>query len=328
MSASDKYCISSRVRIARNVKGFPFSYAMTQDESRKLVDMIKGALGNEYTYINFQSLPEIKKNSYVEQHIVSPDFLNVDRNTALFMNGDKSVAVMVGEEDHIRIQAFANGNNLKEAAKKAFEAEELIENSVEFMFDERYGYITKCPTNIGTGVRASVMMFLPTTINSRTVSGYSAELARLGMTLRGVFGESSESVGNMYQISNSRTLGMNEDEIIEKVENIVDALAKREDENEARLLSASENEIKDAAMRSLGLLSSAYMMSNDEAQQLISKVRLGAALGLISVDTEKLNEAMANSFPNTLSLMANKDLSSPEKRDIYRAEYLKTIFGA
>jgi len=326
MSTSDKYCISSRVRIARNIKGLPFSSDMTLEQSENLVDKVQGALGKDYTYINFSSLPVTKKFSYVEKHIVSADFLNSEKKTALFMNADKSVAVMVGEEDHIRIQAFADGNNLKEAKEKAFAAEALIEERVEFLFDEKYGYITKCPTNIGTGVRASVMMFLPATVNSRTLAGYSSELARLGMTIRGAFGESSDAVGGMYQISNNMTLGVSEDEIIEKVTDIVAALSKREEENEKKLYASSEDEIKDSSMRALGILSSAYMISNEETQKLISKVRIGENLGILSVKRETINEAMSNSFPNTLSIITGKDFSSPRERDICRAEYLKKIF--
>ncbi|MBE6669840.1 MAG: ATP--guanido phosphotransferase [Ruminococcaceae bacterium] len=327
MNDIDKFCISSRVRIARNVKGLPFSSDMNSSERETLINKVKGALGNKYTYINFSDLPTTKKLSYVERHIVSPDFLNAENQTALFMNYDKSVSVMVGEEDHIRIQAFADGYALKEAKEKAFETEMLIEQSVEFMFDDKYGYITKCPSNIGTGVRASVMMFLPTTVNTNTVASYSSELARLGMTIRGAFGESSNSVGDTYQISNNRTLGMSEDEIIDNVNNIVKALAKREEENEKKLLDRSGDKLKDASMRALGILRSAYMISNDEAQELISRVRLGSNLGIIVVDRSSLNTAMTDSFPNTLSIVLEKDLSSPSVRDVCRAEYLKKIFG-
>ena len=327
MSITDNICVSSRVRIARNVKGIPFPDAMTAEESVILIDKIKGALGNSYTYINFSSLSKEKKMSYAERHIVSADFLNSKNKTALFMNEDKSVSVMVGEEDHIRIQAFADGNNLKAAKEKAFETEELIEKSVEFLFDEKYGYITKCPTNIGTGVRASVMLYLYATVNKNTVASYSSELARLGMTIRGAFGEKSGAVGDLYQISNSKTLGMTEDDIIEKVNAVVSALIAAEKENEKKLFERSPEKITDDAMRAMGILRSAYMISNNEVQALISKARLGSNLGILEVSGEVLNNALSVSFPYTLSDLSEKQFASSVERDVFRAEYLKKFFG-
>jgi len=327
MGGCENICISSRVRIARNVKGLPFPDRMNARESEILIDKVKGALGNKYIYINFSSLPDEKKHAYAESHIVSKAFIDSKNKTALFMNEDKSVAVMVGEEDHIRIQAFSDGNNLKEAKKKAFEAENQIEKSVEFLFDSKYGYVTKCPTNMGTGVRASVMMYLGATVNQNSIASYSSELARMGMTIRGAFGESTEAIGDIYQISNSTTLGITEDEIIEKVDTVVSALTARELENEKRIFEASEVKVRDSAMRALGILRSAYMISNSEAQSLISKVRFGSNLGVVDVDGRKLNKAASDSFPDNLSVISGKQFKTAIERDIFRAEYLKKVFG-
>ncbi len=328
MKTNDKYCISSRVRLARNVNGLPFSDRMTDEEMISLIDKVKGALGNEYTYINFPSLPKKKKLSYVEMHIVSPDFISSKKRNALFMNEDKSVAIMVGEEDHIRIQALVRGNDLKAALSLATKAEELIAKKIDFAFDATYGYITKCLTNVGTGMRASVMMFLPTTLNDRSISAYSAELARLGMTVRGVFGEGSASIGDMYQISNNVTLGISEDEIIDRVEKVVDSLSKKEEEHENALLLSAKEALTDKCMRALGTLKYAHMMSSKEAQTLLSTVRLGANLNIIDVDKSYLDTAFENSFPNTLSLLSSEELNDDTSRDIFRAKYLRELFEA
>lgn len=326
MNNTGKYCLSSRVRIARNIKGLPFTKKMSESEARQLIEKIQGALGKTYTYINFSSLPENKKMSYIENHVVSPNLLKSNKPTALFTNEDKSIAVMVGEEDHIRIQAFTDGLDLDTAFKKAEEAERIISEQVEYMFDSQFGYITQCPTNIGTGIRASVMMFLPATLNSKTIASYSSDLAKAGITIRGYFGESSNSVGELYQISNAQTLGVSEEETIDKVKKTALFLAELEEKNENLMYSSSKNTLTDSCMRALGLLSSSYMMSNEEAQLLLSRVRLASNLGILDVSPTKINSAMNTSFPHTLSIHYGKDFTSPQERDLKRAEYMKNIF--
>lgn len=321
----NRYSISSRVRIARNIKGFPFTDRINEADMASVCDIVKGALGNEYSYINFATLSPLKKRAYVEQHIVSPEFANAKNKTALFINLDRSVAVMVGEEDHIRIQAFAEGLDLAKALKYAEETEDVIARAVGFMFDEKIGYITKCPTNIGTGLRASVMMFLPATVNSDTVSAISSDLARNGMTIRGVYGEGSSSFGSLYQISNNVTLGLSEEEIVERVTKIAENLAVAEEKNENRLCASNPDYYRDDCMRALGILRSAYMISSSEAGTLISKVMLGANMGYVDIDNKnnRIYRALESVFPATLTETAEKTPSNDRERDIARAESLR-----
>lgn len=324
----NKLCISSRVRIARNIKGFPFRDMLAKSQALGIIDEVRGALGNEYSYINFSHLSQSKKNVYVEQHLVSHEFAVSERERALFLSADRRISVMIGEEDHIRIQAFAEGMNLQKALCEAQKVEDKLSEHIEFMFDERYGYITKCPTNIGTGIRASVLMFLPTIMNrnhSRSVIGM---LSGRGMTVRGLFGEGSSEFGALYQISNNVTLGVTEDEIIKNVEETVSELEQAETTMQRSLIEANPDFYTDDCMRALGILGSAYIMSSSEACTLISKLMLGSTAGIINCEKSsiQLYNILMSLLPFTLTENFSNEIKSAEERDKYRAEYLRQLF--
>ncbi len=324
----EKYCILSRVRIARNINGFPFTNKMNESEMLAVCDTVKGALGNEFSYINFSALPLQKKQSFVERHLVSPEFAISKNKTALFLNPERDVSVMVGEEDHIRIQAFAEGLSIDSALQKAMSVEELIEKTVDYMFNEQFGYITKCPTNLGTGMRASVMMYLPITVNQNTISAISSDLARSGMTIRGLYGEGSNSFASLYQISNNVTMGLSEKDTADRVTEIVKSLSKTEEEGEKRYFSMNPDIVRDEAMRALGLLRSSYMVSSSEAGQLISRVMMGNNLSVIDIGKTNIEifSHLESILPATLSESEEKHLESERERDVFRAEKLREYF--
>lgn len=323
----NKLCLSSRVRIARSIKGFPFCDKLSESEALGIIDEVRGALGNEYSYINFSHIPDNKKNVFVEQHLVSCDFVSSDRRRALFLSADRSVSVMIGEEDHIRIQAFAEGLDLKRALSKAQAVEDILSESIEFAFDERYGYITKCPTNLGTGVRASVLMFLPALMNGSAQQLISS-LSSKGMTVRGMFGEGSSGAASLYQISNNVTLGITEEEIIRAVEGTVLTLEDAELSEQRRLIASNADAYVDDCMRALGILRSAYVMTSSEAVKLISKAMLGVSAGLVSCgkDCQELYKILLSALPYTLTERADTEIKTSLDRDKYRARYLREIF--
>ncbi len=324
----EKYCILSRVRIARNIKGFPFSDKMNESEMLAVCDAVRGALGNEYSYINFSALSETKKRSYVERHLVSPQFAASQNKTALFLNRDRSVSIMVGEEDHIRIQAFGEGLMLEYAYEKATEAEKLIGRSVEYMFDDKFGYLTKCPTNLGTGMRVSVMMFLPLTVNKDSISPISSDLARNGMTIRGVYGEGSNALSALYQISNNVTLGISEKETVDLVFEVAKSLSKVEERNENKYLKENTDYVTDTSMRALGVLRSAYMISSAEASGCITKVMLGNNLKIYNLGKQntEIFHIFESSLPANITENAESYPKNDRERDIFRAKYLREQF--
>ena len=324
----NKLCISSRVRIARNIKGVRFCNKLTDSQSLGIIDEVRGALGNEYSYINFSHLNQSKKNAFVEQHLVSREFADSERKKALFLSPDRTVSVMIGEEDHIRIQAFAEGLDLNKALTSALKIEEKLSKQIEFMFDEQYGYITKCPTNIGTGIRASVMMFLPATFTHENASYVADTLRQKGMTIRGLFGEGSFAVASLYQISNNITLGLSEEDIVKKVEETVSALEQAEETEEQKIIQSNPDHYIDDCMRALGVLRSAYIISSSEAISLISKVMLGTVTDIISCkkSSRDLYNIILSVLPFTLSDNADIDIFSAKERDKYRAAYLRKVF--
>lgn len=324
----NKLCLSSRVRIARNIKGFPFCDKLSDSQALGIIDEVRGALGNEYSYINFSHLSQSKKNVFAEQHLVSREFADSKRKRALFLSADRRISVMIGEEDHIRIQAFTEGLNLKEALCEAQRVEDRLSEFIDFMFDERYGYITKCPTNIGTGIRASVLMFLPAVMNKSNAHSVISALSSRGMTARGLFGEGSAASASLYQISNNVTLGVTENEIIKNVEETVSELEKAETSAQLKLIEADPDFYIDDCMRALGILKSSYIMSSSEAGVLISKVMLGTATNVINCEKScrELYNILLSVLPFTLTENAEYEISSTKERDKYRAKLSRKIF--
>ena len=324
----NKLCLSSRVRIARNIKGFPFCDKLSDSEALGIIDEVRGALGNEYSYINFSHLPDNKKNAFVEQHLVSREFAESDRRRALFLSNDRSISVMVGEEDHIRIQAFAEGLDLYNSLANAQRIENILSEHIDFMFDDRYGYVTKCPTNLGTGIRASVLMFRPAITSISGVQSLASALSSRGITVRGLFGEGTAASASLYQISNSITLGVTEEEIIRSVEKTVKELEDAEATEQQKLIASNRDAYTDDCMRAIGLLHSSYTMSSSESVHLISKAMLGTSAGLVAgnMDCRKLYKILLSVLPHTLTENADGELNTTNERDKYRSEYLRKIF--
>lgn len=242
----------------------------------------------------------------------------------VFLNEDSSVSILVNEEDHLRIQCMEAGFNIRKCYKTANEADDSLEKTLDFAYDSKFGYLTCCPTNIGTGMRASVMVHLPALTMSGSINSIIDSLGQLGMTVRGIFGEGSKATGNIYQISNQTTLGETEENILERFEQIITEVVDKEREVRKRIYESDKYKIQDMLMRSYGELTNAVILSSAEAMNRLSDVRFAAALGIIkNVDYKKLNTAIYSVLP--ANIVKNYNITDVTERDLKRAEIVKEL---
>jgi len=321
--------ISSRVRLARNLEDYMFSPLLKESDAVKLVDEVKKmtpALANQdkrkYYSCNIRSLSDIDKAAMVERHIVSPLLVDKEQTTGLILSDDETVSIMINEEDHVRIQAIVGGMNLEEAYEIANRIDDIAYDSLKFAYDEKYGYMTSCPTNSGTGMRASCMMFLPALSSARMIQKLIEEVGRYGVTIRGIYGEGTKSLGSIYLISNQKTLGNSEREIIQNLNRIVDQVMKQERKRREYMLSLNSDEIEDQVYRAYGILKYARQISSDYAMTLLSQLKFGADCGLIKFDREfNIHKMMMGVQPGSLQWTLGKNVGSAT-RDKSRAEYI------
>ncbi len=320
--------ISTRVRLARNLKDYPFPCKLSAQGREEVIEKVRDAVQNgnsvlakDFSFIKMSALDPRQSVSLVEKRLVSPEFISDTAGRALLLSSDESLSVMINEEDHIRLQVITKGLTLDEAFDTADKLDTLLDERLEFAFDEKLGYLTQCPTNLGTGMRASVMLHLPALEKSRAVSRIAGNLSKLGLTIRGAHGEGTEPKGALYQLSNQVTLGISEQAAIENLKNITSQLVAQEEQARERLCRSVE--VQDAVARSLGILRYAKVMTHDEALKLLSNVRLGVVSGQITdVDTAVIDRLMTEVEPATLSVRANKNLT-PQERDLERARLIQ-----
>lgn len=328
---SNNVVISTRIRLARNLKNYPFPCRLSEQGKEKVIEEVKTALSesnspvaSEFSFIRMDKLAPAQSVSLVEKRLVSPEFVSDSNNRALLLSKDEKFSIMINEEDHIRLQVISDGFSLEQAYDIADKLDTLLDENLEFAFDSKLGYLTQCPTNLGTGMRASVMLHLPALEKSRAISRIAGSLSKLGLTIRGAYGEGTEPKGSLYQLSNQVTLGISEKSAIENLRNITEQLIAQE--NQAREILCKSIEIKDSISRSLGIMKSALIISHDEALKLLSNVRLGIASGQIeNISFDTIDKLMLEVEPATLTVRQNRQLSSGE-RDIARAEMLRKVF--
>lgn len=327
--AESDVVISTRIRLARNLPKIPFPCRMNEEQAevveqavRRAVDHSSSAISNSLRYVELQDLSKTELVSMVERHLVSPEFISKTTGRALFLSPDESVSIMVNEEDHLRIQIMQEGLALEKSYQIADVLDDALNTSLHFAFDEKLGYLTQCPTNLGTGMRASVMLHLPALQSSGQLSRMASHLSKLGLTLRGTYGEGSDSVGALYQLSNQVSLGLSEKEAIANLKAVTLQLV--EQEREARMKLAEDNRRVDTIARSLGILQSARMLNSDEFMKLISNVRLGISTGILNgISYDTVNALLTKTQPATMSLHHGGNLSA-EERDVIRAELVRT----
>lgn len=318
--------ISSRVRLARNIEGYPFEPRLDANSSKELIEKLKGVYTEKegYKFTDFTSLSRQEKEVYAEKYLVSPEFAQKRTPHALFSNEDKSAYIMVCEEDHLRIQSVQPGFNIKTAYENAIEAEEIADAALPIAYSERLGYLTHCPTNLGTGMRASVMMFLPGLSKIGQIRPIAARLGQLGLTVRGMNGEGSTSDGMLYQISNQVTLGVSEEEIIEKLNNVIGQIIESERSVREKLKNEDGEGLFDISRRALGIALYAGRMSYGELLELYSKLRLGVSLGSVT-ECDYLTLDKLRIEANRANLICRSGLpeNDSQGRDRIRAELVR-----
>lgn len=320
--------ISTRVRLARNLKDYPFPCKLNAQGREKVIESVhkaisesNSAVAGDFQFIELKTLSPGECVSLVERRLVSPEFISDTTGRALLLSKDESLSIMVNEEDHIRLQVIQKGLSLESAYDIADKLDTLLDENLEFAFDSKLGYLTQCPTNLGTGMRASVMLHLPALEKSRAVSRIAGNLSKLGLTIRGAHGEGTDPKGALYQLSNQVTLGISEKAAIENLKNITLQLVAQEEQARERLCQSID--IRDAISRSLGILRNALVISHDEALNLLSNVRLGIVSGQITdVTADTVDALMTEVEPATLTVRSKKALSAHE-RDIERAALLQ-----
>ncbi len=314
--------IMSRVRLARNLNGYPFKIR-DEKTAREVVKNVNRALVKTDTFDLFymSNLTEMKLEAMKERHLISQNLIDNRTCGAVLINQDESLSIMINEEDVIRQQCFMKGLSLIEAHKRLSNVDDALSKNLDLAFSDKFGYLTACPTNLGTGLRASVMMFLPALTESGKIGAMFKEVDRLGLTVRGLYGEGSTAEGYIYQISNEVTLGVSEYDIISEVENTVFEICRAE-RAEMERLYGGRNELKtmDRARKAFGVLTNAVLLSYGEFLSLIAEVKLGAMLGMINInELDKMDQLIVDARPANICEQYGKRLSSTD-RDLFRAE--------
>jgi protein arginine kinase len=321
--------ISSRIRVARNVSSIPFELKMKLADAEYLIGLVRSIIDGKVAgeFLHLKDLKPLERESLLECHLVSPGFVRKEKPASVFINEGGNVSVMINEEDHLRYQGIGCGLNLVKLSSAVFDIEEFIGDNVEYAFNNDYGYLTSCPTNIGTGMRASVFMHLPGLVFTNEVEKVLKGALQIGMAVRGIYGEGSEIRGSLFQISNQHTIGFREEDLLERTTKLAKMIIDIEKKARDVILNKARNEFEDKIFRSLAILRSARTISSGEVLNLLSAVRFGVGVGIVNeITLPTLNEIMVVSRPANIQLFFGEILEEQE-RDIKRAEYIRKKLG-
>ena len=320
--------LSTRIRLARNIKEFEFPNKYSKEESKKILEKVKDitpSLGYGLRFIKMEDIDDITRVSLIEKHLLSPEFaMSEKENRAILINDDENICIMINEEDHIRLQVFTAGFDLENLLNLAVEIDEKLEGLINYAYNNEYGYLTACPTNLGTGMRASVMVHLPALTITGNIGKVLRAVNNFGMNIRGIYGEGSQSQGDVYQIFNNQTLGTSESEIIKNVKVMAEKVIEQE-RLARKYLEKRSVDLENRVYRAYGLLAYSKKLTSEECRKLLSDVKLGTDLGIIKeLNDLKVNKLQLYTKPGNLQKYFGKVLTS-EERDIKRPEMIKQI---
>ena len=309
------------------MKSFPFELKtkeMKEALENKIKDNLYG-IGYGLKFFKLKDMDDITKMSLVEKNIISPEFIS-NKDGSILINDEENICIMIGEEDHLRIQVFNYGLDLENTLNLAIELDEKINETLGYAINKKYGYLTACPSNLGTGLRASVMLHLPALEHTGNVRKILNNVSNFGISIRGIYGENSKSTGDMYQISNRQTLGITEKEIIERVKVISEKIIEQE-RKARRMLTDNKIEFEDMIYRSYGILSNCRKISSEETRELLSDIKLGVDLGILDELTDlQVQKLYLYTKPANLQKYLGEQYDTYE-RDIKRAEVIKQILN-
>ena len=324
--------MSSRIRLARNLAGYPFAHWASKKEQETILQTSRQSIGSSKKLkdsfcIEIGKLDPIDKQFLVERHLMSKEHMIDAENKGLCIGQDEVVSIMINEEDHLRIQVMKSGFNLKEAWQIINDIDGGLGNTLDLAYSMDFGYLTACPTNTGTGMRASVMLHLPSLVMTKQIGKVLQAITKLSLTARGLYGEGTEARGNFFQISNQVSLGHKEEDIIDNIERIIKQIVDHEQSARETLLSQNKEALEDRIWRAYGTLKSAHIITSTETIDLLSLVRLGVDLGVIKqTDRTLINELFVITQPAHLQKLEKKKLG-PNQRDVKRAEIIRERLG-
>jgi len=321
--------VSSRIRLARNLKGHHFPARATIPERNAILTKVeqacnKIAILKGSLFIHIDALDEIDRQFLVERHLISHELANSEAGSSVVISNHEVVSIMVNEEDHLRVQMLHSGLQLNEIWIMLNELDSTLEKQLHFAFSPKLGYLTVCPTNVGTGMRASVMMHLPALVYSKQINKVLQATVKLGLAVRGLYGEGSEALGNLFQISNQSTLGMTEIEIIDHLSKVIRQILMYERNQRKYLINNNLKEVEDKVWRAYGLLVNVRVITSKETIGLLSTLRMGIDLGILDpVYRKEVNELMILTQPANLQKSLDRKITSND-RDIERATLIRT----
>lgn len=320
--------ISSRIRLARNLADFPFIRRCSDEDRLSIERTVRARMEKledwaDVRYVDVDELSEVDRQFLVERQLISRELAETDGSRAVAIDPNEQFSVMINEEDHLRIQVMQSGLNLQAAWQRINQLDNLLEGSITYAFHKQFGYLTACPTNVGTGVRISAMLHLPALLATQQIDKVFRSLQKISVTVRGLFGEGSQNTGDFYQVSNQITLGKSEEDLIQQVSEVVPLLIDYERRARQFMVEHSEKFLHDDVSRALGILSTAKKISSEETMQLLSKVRMGVNLGLIdNISVKTINKLFIHTQPAHLQKIRGRLLGASD-RNIERATYLQ-----
>ena len=322
--------ISSRVRLARNLDKIPFKTRASKEDMQKVLNKIEEitpSLGYGLKFLKLKDIDDITKLTLIEKHVISPDFaIDKEEIGAILINEEENICIMINEEDHLRLQIFSSGMDLENLKNLIVEIDEKIDSLLDYAFSEQYGYLTACPTNVGTGMRASVMVHLPALTLTGNITKVLNVVNGFGMNIRGIYGEGTQSQGDIYQISNNQSLGITENEIIKNLKTITEKVIEQE-RLARKYLAKNQIELEDRVYRAYGTLAFSKKLTSEECRNLMSIIKLGTDLGIIKeLNDSKVSKINLYTQVGNLQKYLGKNLDAYE-RDIKRAEVIKQIIN-
>lgn len=324
--------ISSRIRLARNLADFPFTNRASAEQKAEIGELLQSRIsklevnGNRLSYFNLSDLTPLDLEFLVERHLISKEHAEAEGTRGVAIDDKETVSVMVNEEDHLRIQVLKSGFQLGETWEIIDELDDAIDHELNYAFSAELGYLTACPTNVGTGMRASVMLHLPALLFTRQIDKVITAVGKMSLVVRGLYGEGTQYAGSLYQISNQVTLGKSEEEILDNIVSTVPQIVRYERRAREMLLSQNRAKLEDRVYRSLGMLKSARTISSNETITLLSHLRLGINLGLIEMAIGQVNQLFIRALPAHLQKMEGQELG-PDERDTARATFIRNSLG-
>jgi protein arginine kinase len=324
--------ISCRIRLARNVPDMPFITRCSPAQKTELAQVLSAKvleadIGESGQYLELDGLSELDRQFLVERHLISAELAGGSGSRGTVFDAHETISVMINEEDHLRLQAFRSGFHPEETWAAIDALDNRIGRRVHYAFSEQLGYLTACPTNVGTGMRASVMLHLPALGMTRQIDQVIHAVQKMGLAVRGLYGEGTQASGNLFQVSNQMTLGKSEEEIVGNIAGTVPTIVTMERKAREALMEQSREQMEDKVWRSLGTLRGARMISSNETLEHLSNLRLGANVGLVpQIEVATINQLFILTLPAHLQKIEKRALESAQ-RDVVRAHFIREALG-